>query len=52
MLGRNRLFTLVVFASLALISTACSNVTAPQPNCGGVQGSGTCMQAGVQGSGT
>jgi hypothetical protein len=49
---RARLLAFVLLATFALSAAACSDITEPQGDCGGFQGSGTCLQAGFQGSGT
>ncbi len=50
---RARLLTFALLATFALSAAACSDITEPQGDCGGgFQGSGTCLQAGFQGSGT
>jgi len=42
-----------ILATFAIGATACADVTAPQNDCyDGIQGSGTCLEAGIQGSGT
>jgi hypothetical protein len=48
----SRLLTIVLLASVAIGAAACSDVTAPPLDCDGIQGSQTCMQAGIQGSQT
>jgi len=53
---RARLLAFALLATFALGAAACSDITAPDGGCGaqakGFQGSGTCLQAGFQGSGT
>jgi len=49
---RARMLAFALLATFAIGATACADVTAPRSDCEGVQGSGTCIQAGIQGSGT
>ncbi len=49
---RARLLAIVLLASFGLSAAACSDITSPRGDCSSVQGSGTCLEASVQGSGT
>lgn len=50
---RIRLLAAALFVSLALGTTACANMTAPQPICEDAPASGTCpVFDGAAGSGT
>ena len=48
---RARLFAAALLATFALSAAACSDITSPRGDCN-IQGSGTCLQANIQGSGT
>jgi hypothetical protein len=49
---RARLLAAALLAAFALGAAACSDITSPGGNCDNIQGSGTCLQANIQGSGT
>ncbi len=48
---RARLLAIVLLASFGLSVAACSDITSPRGDCS-IQGSGTCLEASIQGSGT
>jgi hypothetical protein len=50
---RARLLAAALLASFVIGAAACSDITSPRgDDCRNIQGSGTCLQANIQGSGT
>jgi hypothetical protein len=49
---RVRLLTIALIASFALSAAACGDLTAPGGDACTIQGSGTCAELTIQGSGT
>lgn len=48
-----RLFAIALLTTAMFSLAACSDVTSPEAgSCDGIAGSGTCLQAGIAGSGT
>ena len=48
---RARFLAAALIATFALSAAACSDITSPKGDCN-IQGSGTCLEANIQGSGT